>query len=67
MRRRINLLAMLLVCAGGGVLTGHAEARVTSSPDDETPKDYCCRHTFWPEGCCGDNGCRITSKRCETW
>lgn len=64
MRRRINLLAMLFVCGGAGALLRPSEANAIYPVP---PKAFCCYHQWSGEGCCGDNGCRINSEKCEMW
>ena len=66
MRTRINLLALLVVCGGAAAL-GPAPASATYLENPDTPKRYCCSHQWTGQGCCGDNGCRITARRCEMW
>lgn len=67
MRTKLNLLAMLLVCGGAAGLLRPADASATYLADPNVPKAYCCYHEFVKYACCGDNGCRITARRCEYW
>lgn len=67
MRRKLNLVAMLVVCGGAAGLLRPADASATYVENPDAPKAYCCYHQFTNYYCCGDNGCRITARRCEPW
>jgi hypothetical protein len=71
MRRRMHLLAMLVTLGGGAALLGPAPASATYKPPPadllEPALNYCCKNWWGTYGCCGENGCRITSERCQAW
>lgn len=69
MRKRINLLA-LLVIAGGGALLGHpTPASATMAPGTSIGEQFgsCCYKydgTVRVAYCCSVGGCAITAVRC---
>jgi hypothetical protein len=69
MRRHINLLALLVIVAGGAVIARPTPASATYiNPWDQKS---CCRAMDpWGKevgGCCGASGCYINSTGCYGW
>lgn len=70
MRKRINLLALLVIAAGGAVVARPAPAGATYHNPWRVPES-CCRafDTFGNvvTSCCSTGGCLITAGRCMPW
>jgi len=67
MRRRINLLALLVIAAGGAAIAGPTPASATYL-NPWTNTESCCKaFDGWGrvvQQCCSNSGCYITYGRC---
>ncbi|HYH82454.1 MAG TPA: hypothetical protein VEX86_21865 [Longimicrobium sp.] len=68
MAKRINLLALLVIAAGGAVLARPAPASATYYDPWRTHIESCCTaYDGWGrtvQQCCSNNGCYITKGLC---
>ncbi|HET7464428.1 MAG TPA: hypothetical protein VFJ82_24425 [Longimicrobium sp.] len=72
MRNRINLLALLVVVAGGAVIARPTPASATLAPGTTLEEQFgsCCSATINGTRvayCCSLHGCQITQGRCLPW
>jgi len=72
MRKRINLLALLVIAAGGAVIAHPTPASATLAPGTTIEEQFgsCC--SAWINGtkvafCCSLTGCQITRGQCTPW
>jgi len=67
MRRRINLLALLVIAAGGAVIAGPTPASATYINPLGGMQSCCTAYDGYGrivQRCCSNNGCVITYGRC---
>ena len=71
MRKRINLLALVVIVAGGTVMARPTPASATMAPGTIAEQfGSCCSATINGTRvayCCSLTGCQITQNRCIPW
>lgn len=72
MRKRINLLALLVIVAGGAVMARPTPASATLAPGTTIEEQFgsCCTASIngvVVARCCSLTGCQIVQGHCNPW